>query len=229
MVKSILRLLSVAVVVGVSTFGSNLAIATQGVIPSCQYMPLVNNPIISGVPNTTVCIDVPVNLSENHSVFNIDTQVTTDGTSTGAPAALRHMWMLGKAMQARVNAGRMDAANIQIIGVMHGSALSWALNDAWWQKQVDKRGRQLYPNGNPNKEWLEKIFALNNAGVNIQLEVCGVTMSGKGLTNADLYSSPNGKIHVNQGAIGRIIDLQQKGYAVMQEGWIDNDKHDDDD
>jgi intracellular sulfur oxidation DsrE/DsrF family protein len=109
---------------------------------------------------------------------------------------------------------------------MHGTALSWALSDAWWQKQVDDDGNQLYPNGNPYKDWIEKLFALNNAGVNIQLEVCGVTLSGAGLTNADVYSSANGKIYVNQGAIGRLIDLQQKGYTYIQEGWVDYDKND---
>lgn len=44
-------------------------------------------------------------------------------------------------------------------------------------------------------------------------------MLGKGWSNADLYSSDNGFIHVNQGAIGRIIDLEQHKYAYIQEDW----------
>ena len=209
-------------------FGASNAFAAQGVIPTCQYLPLANNPIITGTPNNTVCVDVPVALTENHVVFNLDSLATTDGTAAGAPVGLRHMWMLGKAMQARINHDPqlLDPTKLQIIGVMHGTALSWALSDAWWQKQVDDDGNQLYPNGNPYKDWIEKLFALNNAGVNIQLEVCGVTLSGAGLTNADVYSSANGKIYVNQGAIGRLIDLQQKGYTYIQEGWVDYDKND---
>jgi hypothetical protein len=46
-------------------------------------------------------------------------------------------------------------------------------------------------------------------------------MLGKGWTNDDLYVSNKGKeygfIHVNQGAIGRIVDLQQHGFAYLQE------------
>lgn len=201
------------------------SLAAQGIIPQCKYLPLANNPIITGTPNTTICVDVPVQLSKNHVVFSIDSLATSDGTAAGIPVALRHMWMLGSAMKARIHAGKIDPANVQIIGVIHGTALHWALSDAWWQKQVDDDGNQLYPNGNPYKPWIEKLFALNAAGVNIQLEVCGVTLAGNGLSSNDVYSSPNGRIYVNQGALGRIIDLEQQGYAYLQEGWVDNDKH----
>ena len=210
-------------------FASSNTFAAQGIIPDCKMLPLANNPIITGVANTTVCVDIPVSLTENHTVFNLDSLATTDGTAAGAPVGIRHMWMFGKAMQARVAHGLMKPEDIQIIGVIHGSALGWALNDAWWQSQVDEDGHQLYPNGNPYKDWIEKLFALNNAGLNVQLEVCGVTLSGKGLTRDNVYSSDNGRIFVNQGAIGRLVDLQQKGYKYIQEGWVDNDKkkHDD--
>jgi intracellular sulfur oxidation DsrE/DsrF family protein len=130
-------------------------LAAQGIIPQCKYLPLANNPIITGVPNTTICVDIPVSLTKNHVVFSIDSLATTTGTDEGAPVALRHMWMLGSAM----------------------------------------------------------------------LEVCGVTLAGKGLTSNDVYSSPNGRIYVNQGALGRIIDLEQQGYAYLQEGWVDADKY----
>ena len=193
-------------------------------------MPLASNPITTGIPNTSICVDIPNNLSENHVVFNIDSLATKDGTADGVSVALNHIWLMGSAMKARVNAGLMDAANIQIVGVMHGTSLVWGMSDEWWQSQTDKNGDQLYPDGNPQKKWLEKLFALNNAGINIQLEVCAVAMSGKGLTHNDVYSSPNGRVYVNQGAMGRIISLQQQGYAYIQEGWVDYDRrlhHDD--
>lgn len=212
-------------IIAVSTllFAATNVFAEQGVIPTCKYLPLANNPIISGTPNTTICVDVPVSLSKNHVAFSIDSLATTDGTAAGVPVALRHMWMLGKAMQARVNAGKIDPANIQIIGVVHGTALPWVLNDDWWKKQTDDDGNQLYPNGNPYKDWIEKLYALNNAGIHIQLEACGVTLAGKGLTSNDVYASSAGRVYVNQGALGRIIDLEQQGYAYLQEGWVDND------
>ncbi len=204
---------------------SAASMAEQGVMPKCKYLPLANNPIISGKPNKTVCVDVPVKLKKVHVVFSIDTPVTTDGTVNGNPVALRHMWMLGKAMQARIKAGKIKPSHVQIIGVIHGTALPWALNDAWWEKQKGKDGKALYPKGNPYKEWIEKLFALNKEGVHIQLEACGVTLAGKGLSNKDVYSSKKGRVYVNQGALARIIELQQMGYAYMQEGWIDNDMH----
>jgi len=194
------------------------AFADQGIVQPCSTLPLVNDPT-----NSTVCVDVPVALKTNHTLFNLDSLATTDGTSAGAPVGLRHMWMFGNAMKGRVAHGAMNPDDIQIIGVIHGTALSWALNDAWWQSQKDEDGNQLYPNGNPNKDWIEKLFALNNGGIHIQLEVCGVTLRGAGLTRDNVYSSANGRIYVNQGAIGRMVDLQQKGYTYIQEGWVDND------
>ena len=125
--------------------------------------------------------------------------------SGGNPVGLRHMFMLGTALKARIQAGLLDPEDVSVIGVFHGSGSAWALKS------------------NPDyaKNFIEKIFDLKNAGVNMSLEMCGVTMLGKGWTNDNLYISEKGKdygfIHVNQGAIGRIIDLEQHGYAYIQE------------
>jgi hypothetical protein len=43
---------------------------------------------------------------------------------------------------------------------------------------------------------------------------------GKGLTHDDVYPG----ILVNQGAFGRMSALHQDGYAIVSEGWVDNDK-----
>ena len=161
----------------------------------CAMLPLVNT-LVGGPVNTSVCVDAPVAMEKTKVVFNLDATVV-DGK--GRPTGLRHMMMLATAIKARINAGLVDPKDVSIIGVLHGSAISWALKST------------------PMNGWIEQLFTLNNAGVNVNLEVCGVTMLGNGYTNEDLYSSPNGMIHVNQGAIGRIIDLEQHKYAYMQE------------
>jgi intracellular sulfur oxidation DsrE/DsrF family protein len=164
-------------------------------LDTCENLPLVNT-LIGGPENTSVCVDAPVALKKAKVVFNMDAPVMD---ASGNPVGLRHLWMLGTALQARIKAGLLDPEEVSIIGIFHGTSTPWALKNS------------------PMAGWIEKIFALKNQGVNINLEMCGVTMLGKGLTNANLYSSENGVIHVNQGAIGRMVDLEQNGYAYIQE------------
>ena len=203
-----------------------------------NYLPLANGiadgwqKLIDGTAtsfqptkNSTVCVDINNHLTSNYFVFDIDTPVTKDGTVNGTPSAFNHMWLMGSANLAAIKkaaqAGKDLTASYSIRGIIHGSALKWALNDAWWKAQVDDDGRQLYPDGNPNKAWFDKLDWLNKHGMDIQLEVCGVTLSGAGLTHADVYPG----ILVNQGAFGRMSRLHQDGYAVVSEGWVDTDKH----
>jgi hypothetical protein len=209
--------------------------------------------IANGTTNTTICVDQLNYLTSNHFVFNIDTPVTADGipvTAGGTPLAFKHMWLMGSANIAflkthgfanpdgtvtdpLVPLTNPDPAfpngvpRMSIIGIIHGSALSWALSDAWWEAQVDDDGHQLYPDGNPNKAWFAKIQAMQAKGMDIKLEVCGVTLEGAGLTRDDVYVDPNTgwRIPVNQGAFGRMSHLHQVGgYAVVSEGWEDNDR-----
>lgn len=164
---------------------------------NCEMLPLVTT-LIGGPVNTTVCVDAPVALEKAKVVFNLDAAVR-DGL--GRPTGLRHMWMMGTALKARIDAGLVDPKDVSIIGVTHGSGINMVLGN----------------NTASDRDFIEKIYALEQQGVNISLEICGVTMAGKGLTRANLYSSDNGMIHVNQGAIGRIIDLEQHRYAYIQE------------
>lgn len=164
-------------------------------LTDCQTLPLVTT-LINGKPNNDVCVDAPVALTKAKVVFDMSSdQVDGLGRHTG----LRHMFMLGTALKARINAGLLDPEDVSIIGVMHGAGLNLALTES---------------SSKITKGIINSIFQLKEDGVNINLEVCGVTMHGKGLTNADLYSD---KIHVNQGAIGRIIDLEQHRYALIKE------------
>ncbi|MDH5326145.1 MAG: DsrE family protein [Gammaproteobacteria bacterium] len=167
-------------------------------LDNCANLPLVSS-IISGNPNTNVCVDAPVALEKANVVFDLNSDaVDSKGRHTG----LRHMWMVATSIKARLNAGLMDPEDINIIGVLHGSGINLVLGDT---------------NSPITKDLVEKIFAMKNVGVNINLEVCGVTMHGRGLSNADLYNSDNGMVHVNQGAIGRIINLQQKKFVLIKE------------
>jgi len=231
--------LSAVIFVG-AILGSTYASAADG----CKNLPLANGlaagwqKMIDGAtsfmpnPNTTVCVDIPNGLAQNYFVFNIDTPVTSDGTANGTPSALKHMWLMSSANLAFIKKQKADnnidvSDSFSIKGIIHGSALKGAWNDDWWMAQVDEDGNQLYPNGNPNKAWFDKLNWLKAHGMDVQLEVCAVTLSGAGLTHNDVYPG----ILVNQGAFGRISKLHQTGYSVVAEGWVDNDKkrhHDDD-
>lgn len=201
--------------------------------------------IANGTTNTTICVDQLNYLSSNHFVYNIDTPVTADGipaTAGGTPLAFKHMWLMGSANALVISKkfGGVDPTTattdpafpkglpqFSIIGIIHGSALKWALSDAWWEAQTDAMGHQLYPDGNPNKAWFAKIQALEAQGMDIRLEVCGVTLEGAGLTRDDVYVDPDTgwRIPVNQGAFGRMSHLHAvDGYAIVSEGWEDNDK-----
>jgi len=148
---------------------------------------------VFGTENTSVCIDVPVALKKVQVVFNIDNAgVDGNGQSNG----LKHIRMLATAIKDRIAKGLVNPSDVSIVGIIHGSALPWAL------------GANPVQNGLMNA-----IAGLKADGVNIQLEVCGVTLMGAHKTAADVYPG----ILVNQGAIGRLIDLEQQKYVYIHE------------
>ena len=174
-----------------------------GVISPCQYLiPTANlNPAAQ-----PVCVDVPVKLKKPKVVFNMDHNAfRSDGVT---PIGMRHMVMLSNAIKTRIDAGVTKAENVSVIGVFHGGPAAWVLSNEWWAENV------VGATGNPYAGWLNKLAGLKAMGVNIQIEICGVTMTGKGWTNDMLYPG----VVVNQGAIGRLIDLQLDDYAMIQPG-----------
>lgn len=197
---------------------------------ACSYLTLVPN-VIEGqqayaagqqerpepTHNNSVCIDIPVPLIGEKVVFNISSLATRDGTPAGAPVALRYMWMLGTLNLARADSSTTDnvtPGDFHLRGVFYGKAYTWALSDEWWANNVPGATE------NPHKLWLDKLIALQNRGIDIQLEICGVTMYNKGLTREDLYPG----ILVNQGAIARLVYLQNReGYAYIEPSYISND------
>ncbi len=230
-------------------FSSSAALADKGhifpgITDPCEQLWVVNDPMNADADadfGGGECIDVPVNLDEVKVVFNLDNAVTSTtpiavkddaGNVVGKtfeinPVGIRHMALLGKVMQHRIAIGEMDFDDVAIVGIFHGPAM--------------KTEKWPFKNGMPAhvKKWVDKIFALQNAGINIQLEVCGVTLKGMQkkarefnksgwfmMDERAIYSNtdddgigPNttGRIYVNQGAVGRIIELQQHGFAYLQE------------
>jgi len=181
------------------------------ILDQCQYLPLATNlvnPKKFGAKNTSVCVDIPVRVKTAKIIFNMDTQAV-DGN--GNPNGLKHMMMMGNVMKAQIKKGLIKPENVSIIGIVHGSALKWVTKSASAQDQ----------------KFINAIFKLKKAGVNIQLETCAVSMNGAGLTKKNIYTydadgKPDpkalGRIYVNQGAFGRELYLQNHGYAYAEEG-----------
>lgn len=160
----------------------------------------------------SICVDIVKSFTKAKILFNLDTDsVNGNGDSKG----LKHMYMFGVAMMNKMKKMQamglpVDPADFSIIGVMHGAAVKWALRT------------------NPEQRfYMNKIFELANY-INIQLEICGVNMRSNGLTKGDLYTydadgnvdiEAPGRIYVNNGAIGRMLDLQNRGYAYFHEGY----------
>lgn len=197
----------------------------------CQYPDLVLDLMsIKKPPNSitqTECIDVPVALDTIRVVFNLDTD-SRDGK--GNSIGLKHMVFLARAIKDRIDNAGVDPTKVQIVGVLHGSGAAWGIrSDA-------PHGGYAPDSDFQQKQWIQKLWALKDAGVNVQLEICGVTMYGhapSSWTKEDLYGydatglpldpdHPDHRIMVNQGAIGRIIDLEQHGFVLINEGFEDN-------
>jgi intracellular sulfur oxidation DsrE/DsrF family protein len=197
---------------------------------TCTYPTLVLNlyaPQKYGATNSSICVDVPVALDKMHVVFNLDTN-TLDGAKNSV--GLKHMVFLGTAIKDRIDRGLVNPRNVEIVGILHGSAAGWATKSKGDTADLTQQ-----------HSWIDQIMQLRKDGINIQLEICGVTMRGNNWTKADLYGyedcdsctpaeagavaplDPDNRIYVNQGAIGRIIDLEQRDFAYIHEGYEDRD------
>lgn len=190
---------------------------SKDVLDQCQYLPLATNlttPSKFGAKNTSVCVDIPVEVHKAKMVFNMDTD-TVDGK--GNSNGLKHMVMMGNVMKDEIRRGVIKPEDVSIIGIIHGSALKWAT------KSVPEQ----------QKKFIDAIFKLKREGVNIQLEACAAAMNGAGLTKKALYSydaegnpdpKAGGRIYVNQGAFARELDLENQGYAYFEEGYDYHEK-----
>jgi intracellular sulfur oxidation DsrE/DsrF family protein len=182
------------------------------ILDQCQYLPLATNlafPKKFGTKNTTVCVDIPVQVEKAKMVFNMDTD-TVDGK--GNSNGLKHMLMMGSVMKEQIAKGLIKPENVDIIGIMHGSALKWLVKPVPPQQ----------------KKFIEGIFKLKREGVNIHIEACAAAMNGAHLTKKNLFSydangnpdpKAGGRIYVNQGAFARELYLENHGYAYFEEGY----------
>jgi len=227
------RLLNAVIIAG-TVFGSvsafaggtgggsgNVAQVFPNVQDPCQTPPLVLNLFAPGKYGATQddeCIDVPVALNTIDMVFNLDTD-SRDGN--GNSIGLKHMVFLATAIKDRIDHDGVDPTKVHIVGILHGSAAGWAIKSDELSTAPDSLFQQ--------HQWIDRLWALKDAGVNVQLEICGVTMYGHSprWTKADLYGydaygqplDPDHRILVNQGAIGRLIDLEQHGFVLVNEGF----------
>jgi intracellular sulfur oxidation DsrE/DsrF family protein len=139
---------------------------------------------------SAIHIDIPVNLKKANVVFNVS-QVDFSGD---VPTGIKYMQLLATRFKEMGTRGK-------IIGIFHGSAAYLVLNDKAYNAY------RLAETGNPYKEL---IIALVEQG--IQVEACAVSMKNNGWSNEDLLAG----LKVNAGAIGRIIQLVQRGYVQIQ-------------
>ena len=218
--KKMARQLVVGTLVALGALvGTNSALAAgssgvdkNGVLDQCQYLPLATNlafPKKFGAKNTTICVDIPVQVEKAKMVFNMDTD-TVDGK--GNSNGLKHMVMMGSVMKDQIAKGMIKPDEVSIIGIVHGSALKWVTKPVPPQQ----------------KKWIDAIFKLEHEGVNIHLEACAAAMNGAHLSKKNLYTydangnpdpKAGGRIFVNQGAFARELYLENHGYAYFEEGY----------
>jgi len=135
-------------------------------------------------------IDVPVVLDKADVVFNMDHLAFTGDL----PVGMNYM---------RLMAGRFRdwKTKGEIVAVFHGDAAYMTLNDRAYNAY------RKVSSGNPYKAL---IAGLLESGVRI--EECAVSMKNHEWGNDDLLPG----IMVNSGAVGRIVQLVQKGYVQIE-------------
>ncbi len=135
-------------------------------------------------------IDIPVKLEQPKVLFNMD-HLAFQGDY---PVGMKYMHLFVQRLKETGTRGH-------VVAVFHGAAAYMTLND----KAYD--AHRKVSTGNPFKKLVADLIA---EGVDI--EECAVSMRGNGWTNEDLLPG----VKVNSGAVGRIVQLVQQGYAQVQ-------------
>jgi len=135
-------------------------------------------------------IDVPVALKQAKVVFNMDHAAFGGDT----PVGLAHMTMM-------LDRFKQIGTEWKIVAVFHGDAGYMLLNDETYNAL---RKTKM---GNPYKGMVENLIKQG-----VQIEECAVTMKGNKWSNENLLPG----VKVNTGADGRIIQLVQEGYVMIQ-------------
>jgi intracellular sulfur oxidation DsrE/DsrF family protein len=137
-----------------------------------------------------ILIDVPVTIKEARIVFNMDHAAFNGDT----PVGLKHMTLVLKRFQ-------QPGKKLDMVAVFHGEAGYMLLNDEAYDR-VRKTST-----GNPYKNMVEDLVKQG-----VQIEECGVTMKANNWGNENLLPG----VKVNAGAIGRIVQLVQESYVMIQ-------------
>lgn len=141
-------------------------------------------------PAPQIHIDVPVTIKEAKIVFNMD-HAAFNGDM---PVGLKHMSLVLKRFHQPGN-------ELNMVGVFHGDGGYMLLND-----EAYNRVRKI-STGNPYKGAVEDLIKQG-----AQIEECGVTMKANNWGNENLLPG----VKVNAGAIGRIVQLVQQSYVMIQ-------------
>lgn len=135
-------------------------------------------------------IDVPVILKQAKVVFNMDHAAF----SGDIPIGLKHMTM----MQERF---KLSGTESSLIAVFHGDVGYLLLNDETYNAVRKTK------TGNPFKVMVENLIKEG-----VQIEECANTMKANNWSNDVLIPG----VKVNSGALGRIVQLVQDGYVMIQ-------------
>ncbi len=147
-------------------------------------------PVASAGEERPIRIDVPVKLERAKVLFNMDHRAFQGDY----PVGMKYMHLLVQRLKE-------TGASGHVVAVFHGEAAYMTLND----KAYD--AHRKVSTGNPFRKLVADLVAEG-----VEVEECAVSMRGNGWTNEDLRPG----VKVNSGAVGRIIQLVQQGYAQVQ-------------
>lgn len=158
------------------------------VLLACLFA--LSGPVVHAQSSPEIHIDVPVALKQAKVVFNMDHAAFSGDT----PVGLTHMMLM-------TDRFKQTGIPWNIVAVFHGDAGYMLLNEEAYNAVRKTK------TGNPYKAMIENLIQTG-----VQIEECAVTMKGNKWTNANLLPG----VKVDSGADGRIVELVQQGYIMLQ-------------
>ena len=135
-------------------------------------------------------VDVPVLLKQAKIVFNMD-HVAFSGDM---PVGLKHMGLV-------VERFKQTGGQLSLVAVFHGDVGYMLLNDEAYNSNRKTK------TGNPYKGLIDNLIKQGT-----QIEECAITMKSNAWGSENLLPG----VKVNTGAVGRIVQLVQDGYVMIQ-------------
>lgn len=168
-----------------------LTVSSLGILLACAGLsPTLFALDINAAQAHAIQINVPVKLEKANVVFNMDHLAF----SGDVPVGIKYMHLLANRFAEQSTKG-------QIIGVFHGDAAYWTLNDSAYDAY------RSVSTGNPYKALISELLRQG-----VQVEECAVSMKAHNWGNDDLLPG----VKVNTGAVIRLVQLTQEGYAQIQ-------------